>query len=267
MSFEVNDVGSELIQRSLRTASKELETSMVKLATGQKLNAIEDAANLIINEEMESKRRGSQQAIENAQIGMNMLSTAESGLSSINDNLQRIRELAVQRENGTLDENGRAAIDEEINALTSEIDRVSKSTTFNGKQLLDGSEDDVSLQVGPDGEEETNRVDISRALEGSSSSDLDIDPSASNLIDQVDRALNTVNSQRSNIGAIQNGLESAVSSLYVQTENIAAAQSRISDVDVAAEVSKLTQNQILMNASTSLVAQANQSAGIAAILI
>jgi len=269
MSFEINGTASLVLQRSLKNASKEIEASMLKLSYGKQTKAVEDAANLIISEEMEAQRRGSMQAAENAQTGINMLSTAESALGSINDNMQRIRELKIQRENGTYGEEDRAAIDAEIGQLTEEIDRVAESTSFNDIKLLDGSNTDVSLQIGPDGDVDTNVLNLGDTLgSGVKTSDFGLGaPSEPDFLDKLDDAINTVNGKRADIGAQQNRLQSAVNNLYVRNENITAAQSRIIDTDVAAEVSNLTQNQILQNSSALLLAQANQSASIASILL
>lgn len=264
--MEINNELSMILQRNLATSSKALEVSMVKMSMGKQQSAVEDAASFMIAEGMESQRRGSQQAMENTQIGMNMLQTAESGLGSINDNLQRIRELTVQRENGTLGDTERAAIDNEIGALRSEIDRVSESTSFNNIKLLDGSNPDLALQVGPNGEAETNRKNVGDALTGSSTDDLGLTDQTLTL-DQIDNAIGNVTKQRSEIGAVHNGLESTVNSLQIKTENLAAAESRLVDTDIAAEASKLAKNGILQNATGSLLAQANQSPAIAATLL
>jgi len=267
MGFEINDSTSMIVQRSLANATKETEASMVRLSHGKQTKAVENAANMMIAEGMESQRRGSQQAIQNAQMGMNMLSIAESGLSSIGENVQRIRELTVQRENDTLGEQEKAAINNEIDALTEEIDRTAKSTAYNDTKLLDGSSQDTSLQIGPNSEEGTNTLDIGDALSSVSSSELGLDRNAPDFLDRIDSALTEINSNRSKIGAMTNRLESGINSLSIQTENLTASQSRIRDVDVASEASRLTQSQILQQSSTSLLAQANQSASIASILI
>lgn len=269
MSFEINETSSSILQRSLAASTKNLQASMLKLSYGQKQSSIEDAANLIISEEMEAQRRGSMQAVENAQTGMNMLSTAESGLSTINDNLQKIRELSIQRANDTYSDEDKAAMDQEISALTAEIDRTAKTTSFNKQALLDGSSSDVNLQIGANSDKETNTINFKGAFDGGvSSSDLNIgSPDDPDFLKNIDNALNDVNSRRSDIGATYNRLDGIVNSLYVQNENITAAQSRIRDVDVATEVSKLTQNQILQSSSATLLAQANQSASIASILL
>lgn len=267
MGFEINDVSSKILQNSLAESSKQIENSIVRISHGKQTKAMENAANMMISEGMEAQRRGSQQAAQNVQMGLNMLATAESGMGSVGENLQRVRELAVQRENGTYSEEDKAAIDSEINALMEEIDRVSESSSYNDIKLLDGSSGDLTLQVGPDAEENTNTLNVGSALGSVSTSDLGLNPEDDDFLSQIDDALNQVNSMRSEVGAMSNRLESALSSLYVQNENITASQSRLIDVDMAAEASKLTQNQILQSASVSLMAQANQSPSIAAILL
>lgn len=257
-----------ILQHSLKKTSKELESITTRLSYGKQTKAVENAANLMISESMESQRRGSQQAMENAQEGMNMLATAESGLSSVSENLQRIRELSLQRKNGTNGDAEKAAIDQEINALTEEIDRVAGSTSFNNVNLLDGSATDVTLQVGPNGEENTNTTKVESPLGSAKSSDLGLgSPSDEDFLDKIDNALRDVTGRRADIGAKQNGLESTINSLQVREENITSSQSRLIDVDVAKEMSKMTQNQILQNATVSLMAQANQTPQIAQTLL
>ncbi len=267
MSFEITDTTSLILQNSLAEATKNAERSMIRLSHGEQTEAVENAANMLIAEGMESERRGAIQAAQNVQTGLNMLSTAESGLSSMSDNVQRIRELALQRENDTLGDEGKAAIDSEIDQLTQEIDRVAKSTSFSDQKLLDGSSSELTLQIGAGSDPDTNSLKVGDSMGAVSSSGLGLDRNAPDFIDRLDNALSTINSRRSEIGAMSGRLESAVSSLQVQTENITASQSLIRDVDIATEVSNLTQNQILQDASGSLLVQANQSASIANLLI
>lgn len=269
MSYEINETTSMILQRSLASATKSLEASMIKISYGKQVSAVEDAANLIISEEMEAKRRGSQQAIENAQTGMNMLATAEAGLGQVGENLQRIKELSIQRENGTYSDEDRAAIDKEISQLTQEIDRVTESTSFNDIKLLNGESSDVTLQIGADSEAGVNTLNVGEALgSGLKASDMGIDdPTSPDFMVNIDNAIKDISSRRANIGASMNRLDSAISNLSVQNENLTAAQSRIIDTDVAAEVSNLTKSQILQNSSASLMSQANQSASIASILL
>jgi flagellin len=277
MDIQVNtNLSSELIQGSLKLANKGLEDSIVKLSTGKKLSAMEDAANLILSETLEAKARGNQVASENSQTGINALQTADAGLGSVNENLQRIRELSVQAANGTNGENERKAIQEEISSLTDEINRVAKTTTFNKQNLLDGSNSELAIQAGGS---EGDTVKVGDALSSAKVDDLglinskDVKTSLNtsddfaNYIDSIDNALSNVTAQRANIGAYQNRLESNVNSLAVSTENTVAAQSRIRDTDVAAEMAKFTQSQILSNASASLLAQANQAPSIALSLL
>jgi len=264
MSSGINEVSSLILQNSLSVSSKEIETSMIKLSAGKQSSAIEDAAKLMISEGLESQARGAEEASENVQEGMNMLSTADSGLSSISDNLQKIKDLNLQKENGTLNADDKRAIDDQISAMTDEIDRVANTTTFNNKNLLDGSSSDTTLQVGANSD---NTKNVGSPLQSSSVKALILDTSSPDFSKNVDDAIDTVNQRRSQIGALNNSLESTVNSLYTKNENLAASQSTLIDTDVAAEVSKLTQNQILQNASVSLLSQANQMPAIATILI
>ncbi|HBG49894.1 MAG TPA: flagellin [Cyanobacteria bacterium UBA9971] len=280
MGLEINtNVTSSIIQNNLALSQSEVEKSILKIATGKKLSAVEDAANLILAETLDAQARGSQTAIENSQTGINTLQTADAGLESTNENLQRIRELSVQAANGTYGEDERNAIKDEISALTDEINRVANSTSFNKQNLLDGSSSDLTLQTGPNGDPGENTINVGDALGSVKTDDLgllnsdDVKTSLNtsddfrSYIDSVDNALSRVTEQRSNIGAYQNRLESNINSMDITSENLIAAQSRIRDTDIASEMSKLTQNQILNSASASLLAQANQIPSIALSLI
>ncbi|OGI21734.1 MAG: hypothetical protein A2287_05730 [Candidatus Melainabacteria bacterium RIFOXYA12_FULL_32_12] len=280
MGIQINtNVSSSLIQRSLTSANKEIEQSMVKIAYGRINKAVEDAAGLSISESLKAQARGSEVAYSNAQSGINLLETAESGLGSISENLQRVRELTMQAANGTYGEAERNAIKSEIQSLVSEIDRVAESTSFNDIKLLNGSNNNTSLQIGANAENATNSLKIGDAL-GSAKAEtlgmpvganldnaLSSSTNAAQLLDNIDGALSSINERRSNIGSMQNRLESTVNSLQIKQENMSAAESRIRDVDVAKETSKLTQNQILQNSSALLLAQANQNPAMATILI
>jgi len=280
MGLEINtNVTSSIIQNNLALSQSEVEKSILKIATGKKLSAVEDAANLILAETLDAQARGSQTAIENSQTGINALQTADAGLESTNENLQRIRELSVQAANGTYGEEERNAIKDEISSLTEEINRVANSTSFNKQNLLDGSSSDLTLQTGPNGDSSENTINVGDSLGSVKADDLgllnsdDVKTSLNSsedfasYIDKVDNALSNVTEQRANIGAYQNRLESNINSMDVTSENLIAAQSRIRDTDVASEMSKLTQNQILNSASASLLSQANQIPSIALSLI
>lgn len=274
-----NNISSSILQKNLALSKSEVEKSIIKISSGKKISAVEDAANLVLAQTLEAQSRGSEVAIENSQTGMNMLQTADSGLESINENMQRIRELSLQAANGTYSDADRKAIKDEIGQLTDEINRVAKSTSFNKQALLDGSSSDMVLQTGANADEDQNSLNIGDALKSAKSDDLGLissddiesslnDPSDfTNYLDTLDNAIQGVTSQRSDIGAYQNRIESNINSLYVTRENLVASQSRITDTDVAAEMSRLTQQQILSSASASLQAQANQIPAIAMTLI
>jgi len=277
MSIEVNNnISSSIIQNNLALSRSEMEKSIIKIATGQKLSAVEDAANLILSETLETEARGSQTAIGNSQDGINTLQIADSGLEGVNENLQKIKELSVQAANGTYGEEERNSIKQEISSLTDEINRISKTTSFNGKQLLDGSNTDFTLQTGANSDSTLNigdafgsaKTDDLGLLSGAAiNTSLNTSEDFSSYIDQVDGALKQIIDQRSTIGAYQNRIESNINSLSTTNENLVSAQSRIRDTDVASEMSKLTQNQILNNASANLLAQANQIPSIALTLL
>jgi len=280
MGIEINsNLTSSIIKNNLALSQSEVEKSILKIASGKKLSAVEDAANLILAETLNAQARGSQTAMENSQTGINALQTADSGLEGVNENLQRIRELSVQAANGTNGENEREAIKNEISALTDEINRVANTTSFNKQNLLDGGGNNLTLQTGANGDSDENSLNIGDALGSVKTEDLgllsgdalktSLNSSAdfANYIDKIDSAISGVTEQRSNIGAYQNRLESNISSLGTTQENLISAQSRIRDTDIAAEMSKLTQNQILSSASASLLAQANQMPQIAMTLI
>jgi flagellin len=285
MSIVVNtNVSSILVQRSLQTSTNAIGKSLEKLSTGYRINkAADDAAGLTISESLQSQARGAQVASQNAQTGINLLQTAEGDLAIIQDNLQRVRDLAVQAANGTNGTAERTAIQAEVQARVDEIDRISSSSSFNNIKLLDGSQPSLSLQIGANSTPSLNAIDITDTSNGNtnpladaSTSELGIDgvsaaftdaDSAADYISDVDDAISDVSTRRSTIGSLQNRLESAISSLNIQYENMSASESRIKDVDVANEAATLTKNQILQQASASLLAQANQSPAIALSLI
>jgi flagellin len=274
-----NDTTSSLIQRSLKAANKEAVKSIEKLAYGKQTSAIDDAAGSIIADQLETQARGSQEASINVQSGSNLLQMADSDLSTITDNLQKMRELTLQASNGTNGPEQLDAIKSEISSLSDEIDRISKTSSFNNKNLLDGSNTDMSLQIGANSDSTTNSLQIGSALGSASTDSLGI-PTGTNLdqalsspsgssqmLDSIDKALNTVNERRSSVGAMQNVLDSTLNNLQVTGENLIASESRIRDTDAAKEKSNLIKSQILQNASGSLLTQANQkSSNVLALL-
>ena len=238
--------------------------STEKLSSGYRINrAADDAAGLAISEKMRRQIRGLTQASTNAQDGISCVQTAEGALAEVHDMLQRMNELAVQAANGTQTSADRSYINSEIQALTSEIDRVASTTTFNEQNLLDGTFVDKGLQVGA----EANQV-ISFSIAGMSASGLKLtgisvggpdDTNAQKAITMIKNALKLVSQQRSDLGAIQNRLEHTIKNLDNVVENTTAAESQIRDTDMASEMVRFSNNNILAQAGQSMLAQANQS--------
>jgi flagellin len=252
--------------RMLGLTQSSLTKSTEKLSSGYKINrAADDAAGLAISEKMRRQVRGLTQASANAQDGVSAVQTAEGALNEVHDMLQRMNELATQAANDTNMSTDRDYIQSEMNALVDEIDRVSKTTTFNEQSLLDGSFTGKKLQVGAEGDaEQTITLNINKmSASGIGVSKANVNVSnhtnAQNAIKQIKAALKSVSQQRSDIGAVQNRLEHTISNLDNVVENTTAAESRIRDTDMAAEMVKFSNKNILQQAGQSMLAQANQS--------
>jgi flagellin len=274
-----------LVQRSLGNATENVNKSLERLSTGYRINrAADDAAGLTISEALKSQARGSAVAASNAQAGVNLLQTAEGDLAIIQDNLQRVRDLAIQAANGTNATTERAAIQSEVQQRISEISRIANSSAFNAIKLLDGSQTTISIQIGANFDATAislNSLTIGSPLQRADATSLGINGTsstylatffstglkASSYISKIDTAIASISSRRSSIGSYQNRLESTIQSLAVKRENMLASESRIRDVDVAKEAASFTKNQILQQASASLLAQANQAPSIALSLI
>ena len=250
--------------RMLGVNSSTLSKSTEKLSSGYKINrAADDAAGLAISEKMRRQIRGLTQASANAQDGISCVQTAEGALNEVHDMLQRMNELTVKAANGTNESLDAKYIQDEIDQLVSEIDRVAQNTTFNEKSLLCGSEfsDGVNLQVGS----EKGHV-INMKISSMAASDLKIDgltvsviSTAANQISVIKEAIKTVSTQRSALGAIQNRLEHTINNLDNVVENTTAAESRIRDTDMATEMVKYSNTQILAQAGQAMLAQSNQA--------
>src|SRR3954471_4210014 len=244
--------------RNLNKTSMAVSKSMARLSSGYRINsAADDAAGLGISESMRSQVRGLSQAQRNIQDGMSMVQTAEGNLDEVHSMLQRVRELAVQYKNGSLDTNARTAIQNEVNQLSSEIDRIGTQAQFNGIHLLDGTAT-VSFQVGAnDGEQiGITFLNLSSAV-GTSYAALTSGTNAD--ISEIDAAITAVSQARSQMGAVQNRLDHTLSVSAAYQENLTSAESRIRDVDMAEEMVNLTKMQVLQQAGTAMLAQANQS--------
>jgi flagellin len=244
---------------SLNKTSSAISKSMQRLSSGYRINsAADDAAGLGISESMRSQIRGLGQAQKNIQDGSSMVQTAEGNLDEVHSMLQRVRELAVQYKNGSLDTNARASIQNEVNQLASEIDRIGSSASFNGIKLLDGTTSTVSFQVGADDGQEigVSLVDLSGTVGTSYAS---LSTNGTTDISEIDAAITAVSTARANLGAVQNRLDHSLSVAASYQENLTAAESRIRDVDMADEMVSLTKNQILQQAGTAMLSQANQA--------
>lgn len=237
--------------------------STEKLSSGYRINrAADDAAGLAISEKMRRQIRGLTQASANAQDGISMVQTAEGALNEVHDMLQRINELAVKAENGTLTTSQREYIDSEVQQLMSEIDRVAQTTTFNELNLLTGSINGVGLQVGAESSD-ANKIKLtitsmSCGAIGATGNALSI-TAAGALNKNIKAAINNLNKQRSDLGAIQNRLEHTINNLDNVVENTTAAESAIRDTDMATEMVRYSNNNILAQAGQSMLAQSNQS--------
>ncbi len=245
--------------RILNRSTLDLNKSLERLSSGLRINrAADDAAGLAIAEGFRSQVRGTQVAQRNAQDGVSLVQTAEGALSETTNILQRIRELAVQAANGTQSTENRTALNTEVQQLLQQIDDIALDTEFNGVRVLSASQS-ITLQSGPN-VSQTLTVSVT----GAKTNDLGVNTvavSAVNIavstISTIDRALQSVNSLRSTLGAFQNRLEFTINTLAIQEENAASSESAIRDADIARETIRFTRNQILVSAGTSVLAQAN----------
>jgi flagellin len=270
MSQVINtNVMSLNAQRNLSTSGGQLAQSLQRLSTGMRINsAKDDAAGMAISERFTTQIRGLNQAIRNANDGISLSQTGEGALSEMTNNLQRIRELAVQSANSTNSDSDRAALNQEVLQRLAEIDRVAAQTTFNGQKILDGSFGNASFQIGSN-VGETISLDLTTSMQLSAMGEVDGDgenlvsvnvltvEDANEAIERIDSALNSVSEMRSTFGAIQNRFESTIANLSNAVENLSASRSRIMDTDFAAETAALTRAQVLQQAGVAMLAQAN----------
>jgi flagellin len=254
MSLRINNnVEAFNAHRQLVGTSNNLAKSMEKLASGNRINrAADDAAGLSISERLRSQIKGLAQAQRNAQDAVSMVQTAEGALQEVHSMLQRVRELAVQWQTGSMSTTDKQAIQSEVNQLASEIERIGTTAKFNGISLL--ASGTVTFQVGAnDGEViGVDMLDLSVAVPNAAFQ------MGATVIGQIDSAISNVSAQRAAFGAVQNRLEHTLNNLSTYQENLVSSESRIRDVDMAAEMVEFTKLQILSQAGTSMLAQANQ---------
>ena len=263
-------------QRNLSTSQSQLSTSMQRLSSGLRVNsAKDDAAGLAIAERMNTQVRGMNVAMRNANDGISMAQVGEGALGKVSDLFQRMRELAVQSANGTNDDADRLSLNEEFVQLAQEATRTLGGTQFNGRAILASTGTNV-FQIGANNDSAIDRLTMDNfnwtttteitnvlsatVLSGADTPTMEITDitTAQNVIEAIDTAIDAVNSQRAEFGAVQNRFENVVANLMVAAENQSAARSRIMDADYAAETANLSRAQILQQAGNAMVAQANQ---------
>ncbi|AJE02398.1 flagellin N-terminal helical domain-containing protein [Geobacter pickeringii] len=268
MALTVNtNIASLNAQRNLSTTQTALNRSLQRLSSGLRINsAADDAAGLAISEGMRSQIRSMNQAVRNANDGVSLVQTAEGALNEVSNILQRMRELATQSATGTVSSDQRSYINNEFTQLKSEIDRIASATQFNGTSLFTSTAGQtVSFQVGP-GATTNDTIAVTISAAGSSSIGVGTasvsgatGAAATAALTAIDSAITNVSNIRGTLGAVQNRLQSTINNLQVSVENLSAAESRIRDVDVASETAALTRAQILTQAGTSILSQANQT--------
>jgi len=273
MGLRINtNVASLSAQRSLNNVTEAKNSNLEKLSSGSRINkAADDAAGLAISEKMKAQIRGSQQADRNANDAISLIQVAEGASNEVSNILVRLRELSVQSASDTVGDSERAFSDKEFQNLTQEVERIAQSTNFNGKTLINGEGEKVDFQIGTYNDDNNDRLsyDVSSAnltigalgLDGATVATKE--GSQSNL-EAIDKALDVVNGNRANFGALQNRLQSTSRNLQIKTENLAAANSRIRDTDIAQASAEMTKNNILTQSGTSVLSQAN-SAGQSAL--
>jgi flagellin len=263
-----NNIEAFNAHRNLTSTAAKAAQSMEKLSSGYRINrAADDAAGLAISEKMRSQIGGLAQAQRNAQDGVSLVQTAEGSLNEVHSMLQRMRDLKVQYSNGTLSDDDKSAIVAEGKQLAQEIGNIQSTTKFNGISLLDGTKSSISFQVGANSGEtiSVTTKDLLgadgvgtniAALSGSSASTTTWDAVS---LSNIDDAIKNVSTLRGDFGAVQNRLDHRLNNLATYQENLTASESRIRDVDMASEMTEYTKLNILQQAGTSMLAQANQA--------
>lgn len=265
------NVQSMNAQRNLGVSNEKQAASLNKLSSGARITkAGDDAAGLAISEKLKGSIRSMQQANRNANDGISLIQTAEGGINEVSNILLRLRELSVQAASDTVGDVERGFTDKEFQNLKSEIDRIAQVTKYNGTSLLNGSGDTLDFQVGIENNPENDRLqykthetDVTLGRLGLGSTGVVSKALAQDNLAVIDNAIQQVNENRAGLGALQNRLTSTVQNLAISTENLAAANSRIRDTDMALETSELTKQGILSQAGTAVLAQANSSQNLA----
>ncbi len=266
MGLRINtNVTSLAAQRTLSANNTEQSQTLGKLSSGTRIvKSADDAAGLAISEKLKAQIRGVNQAERNANDGISMIQTAEGGLSEASNILVRLRELAVQSASDTVGDSERKFTDLEYQNLKQELERISQVTEFNGKKLLNGMGEKFDFQIGINNDDFQDRIKfdaqkMNSSLESLGMSELGVGTKeeSQGSLARIDAAIQNVSGQRAELGAVQNRLTSTINNLQVSSENLSSANSRIRDTDFAAETAKNTKMNILTNAGTSVLSQAN----------
>jgi flagellin len=276
MALRINtNVQSLAAQRFLGLNHEAQNRSLEKLSSGTRINrAGDDAAGLAISEKLKGQIRSMRQATRNANDGVALIQVAEGAMNEVSNIFIRLRELSIQSASDTLGDVERGFVDKEVQALKAEVDRISKSTEYNGHKLLDGSSPTLDIQVGTRNDPTLDRFQFDSqnlvtslakfGLEGVSTATKE---AAQGNLAQLDQAIESLNGNRAELGALQNRLASTINNLGIYTENLSAANSRIRDTDMAEETSELTRANILTNTNISVLGQANANPQMALKLI
>lgn len=258
-------------QKNLTFTQRGMERSLARMSSGYRINqAADDAAGLAISENLKGQIRGLRQAARNANDGISLVQVAEGGLNEVSNMLIRLRELAVQAASDTIGDTERKFLDVEYQQLKSEIQRIADVTTFNGRDLLNGTGGVIDIQVGTHNDPFEDRISFNASAANAGLEALGLvaesvatKEAAQASIEVADKAIVSVNAIRANFGAMQNRLQSTTANLAIADENLSAANSRIRDADIAAESSELIRNNILAQAGVSVLAQANNMSQMA----
>ncbi|MCM2276522.1 MAG: flagellin FliC [Oligoflexia bacterium] len=272
MGLRINtNIQALAAQRNLRANREEEGSVLEKLASGSRINrAGDDAAGLAISEKLRANIRSFRQAGRNANDGISLLQTAEGALNETGNILVRFRELAIQAASDTIGEAERGYLDIEVQQLKTELQRIARTTEFNGTKLLDAVANIREIQIGKDNDADNDRFYYDVLKTAANPERLGVQAlsvatkfAAQSSLAQIDRAINKVSGTRAEIGALQNRLESTIRNLGITDENLSASRSRISDADMASLTADLTRSQILTNSNIAILSQANQGGKIA----
>lgn len=272
MGLRINtNIASIAAQRALGITKNNLDSNLRKMSSGERITrASDDAAGLAISERLKGNIRGLRQAKRNADDGVSMIQTAEGAMNEISNIIIRLRELAVQASSDTVGDNERKFSNIEFQNLLEEVDRISQGSEFNGRKLLNGTGGVVDIQVGINNDPTQDRIAFDASATDATAAALGIQgesimnkEGAQVSLTKMDEALTRLSGSRANLGALQNRLQSAGNTIMISEENLSAANSRIRDVDVAAETADMAKNNILSQAGVSVLAQANQAPNFA----